>query len=188
MVVTLMRHGPSAYRGAGWLSPSAIIAWATSYAAAGLRHGATPPTAARRVADAVAIILTSDRSRAIESARSIAPGRDLETSPLWREAPLPDLTLVGLRWPTMLSLGISRLVWYWGIAAGAESVTAACARAAVAATELEARCRTYGHVLLVGHGIFNRLVATVLRMRGWRGPRRLDAGYWTTATFAASAV
>lgn len=188
MVVTLMRHGPCAYRGAGWLAPSAVAKWAAAYDAAGLCSDATPPAAARQAADAAALILASDRCRAIESAHLVAPGRDYEASPLWREAPLPDLTLGVPYLPTAFSLGVSRVAWYLGLATGAESIAAARTRAAVAVTELEARCRTYGRVLLVGHGVFNRFLAAALRERGWRGPRRLSSGHWATATFAWSAA
>lgn len=187
MVVTLMRHGPCAYRGRNWLAPSTIAAWADSYDAAGLQSDAAPPAAARQAADAAALILTSDRRRAIESARCIAPGRDHEANPLWREAPLPNLAFK-LHLPTGFSIGVSRIAWYLGLAVGAESVAAVRARAIVAVAELETRCRAYGHVLLVGHGIFNRFVAAALRERGWHGRRQLSSGHWATVTFSTSAV
>jgi broad specificity phosphatase PhoE len=38
-------------------------------------------------------------------------------------------------------------------------------------------------VLVVGHGMFNRFVATCLRNHGWHGPRMLPTAYWATAKF-----
>jgi hypothetical protein len=37
--------------------------------------------------------------------------------------------------------------------------------------------------VVVGHGMFNRLVAARLRPRGWRGPMVLPSAYWSAAAF-----
>jgi len=159
------------------------------YDSLGLRADAIPHLKARKVAESAALIVTSDSRRAIESAHRLTPNRTYEMNPLWREAPLPDLPLFGsIPLPAALNIGISRLAWYLGLAAGSESVAASRTRAALAAAELERRCRDHGNVLLIGHGMFNHLIAAVLRAHGWRGPRYVSAGYWATTTFEARAA
>src|SRR5215217_2840825 len=135
-----MRHGPSAYQDSAWLAPSALTAWATMYDSLGLRADAMPPMRARKAAESAALIVTSDSPRAIQSAQRLVPNRSFEINALCREAPLPDLATFGsIPLPAAVSIGMSRLAWYLGFAAGSESVGASRARAKRAAADLESR-------------------------------------------------
>jgi len=59
-------------------------------------------------------------------------------------------------------------------------------RAGRMADRLIALVQEHGSVLAVGHGMFNRFVASQLRARGWRGPKLLSHGYWATVEFRAT--
>jgi broad specificity phosphatase PhoE len=56
-------------------------------------------------------------------------------------------------------------------------------RARGAAQRLIELARERGSVLLVGHGVMNRLIAAALLARGAVGPRRLRSGYWTSGVY-----
>ncbi len=66
-----------------------------------------------------------------------------------------------------------------------ETIHATRDRAEQAAQTIAELAERHGTVMVVGHGIVNRLVATRLRARGWRGPRVLPSAYWSAATFVS---
>jgi broad specificity phosphatase PhoE len=130
-----------------------------------------------------ALILTSDLPRAVASAQRIGSGAALEVGPLWRETELPR---VDFGWPKLplpvLAVSV-KLAWSRGYGTACESFPSACRRAERAAAVLEERTADGSLVLVVGHGVFNGLLAAALRHRGWRGPARPPSKHWGAASY-----
>ena len=90
-------------------------------------------------------------------------------SPNWLQLPIPyRLAIVGLR-----------LAWFLGYSGGVESYQSTQKRAGVAADKLIEIASVHGSVLVVGHGIMNRLVSRRLRKLGWDADSRDRSGYWS---------
>jgi len=85
--------------------------------------------------------------------------------------------------PYRVWCAVFRIAWLFGFSARAESRADAVVRAREAAQRLVELARERGPVLLVGHGIMNRLIAEALLARGAVGPRRLGSGYWTSGVY-----
>jgi broad specificity phosphatase PhoE len=75
-----------------------------------------------------------------------------------------------------------RAAWLLGYARGADSLALVSARARSAAALLTTGA-TEGPVLLIGHGIMNRLIARELRAAGWRSNATHRSRYWSAVTF-----
>ncbi|MEO7580899.1 MAG: hypothetical protein ABIT83_25120, partial [Massilia sp.] len=84
------------------------------------------------------------------------------------------------RLPATLHTACLRLLWAAGFSAGIESLVHARVRARGAAQALAALAAD-GPVLLLGHGIMNRLIARELTTLGWMASERQGKGYWQTA-------
>ncbi|HVO26861.1 MAG TPA: histidine phosphatase family protein [Candidatus Margulisiibacteriota bacterium] len=168
--ITLVRHGRSALHVPKQVASDALRRTARRYNEAGIRRTPRPPMELCRHAHSAAVIVCSDTRRAIESARALDGTREPLVDPVFREAGLP------LSLPVPLSLSfdawivMGRIAWFLGWSAGGESLTEARRRASTAARRLTKLCAQHRSVMLVGHGVFNALIAAELRRKGWSGP------------------
>ena len=83
------------------------------------------------------------------------------------------LTLPAMGWFVLL-----RIMWLFGFRKNGESFTQAKFRAKQAANKLIALAEKNDKVILVGHGLMNRLIAKQLRLKGWQGPVSPGKKYW----------
>jgi broad specificity phosphatase PhoE len=192
-----MRHGRPAFDHSGWIAPKDMAARIARYNQAAIQTNAVAEGIAsgERQAFATAVaaardagcIVASELLRSKQSAQSLANGREVLCESLFREADMP----YGLwGWPVLpyrLWCAVFRVAWLCGFGAQAESRVAAELRARDAAQRLIELARQQGSVLLVGHGVMNRLIARALSARGAMGPRRLPTGYWSMGVFQITA-
>lgn len=183
--IILVRHGRSALRLHKPVASAALRDTARRYEQAGIRRTPPPSAALRRHAHSAAVIACSDARRSIESACLLDDTRAPVVDPVFREAGL------SLRVPVPLQLSfdawtvIAYSAWFLGWSDGGESLAAARRRAARAARRLTQLSSRHRSVLLVGHGVFNSLIAVELRRHGWRGPLwDPRAAHWTYAGYS----
>lgn len=74
-----------------------------------------------------------------------------------------------------------RIAWFLGAKHGCESYREAKERAIAAADFLIKEARENGSVCLVGHGVFNRLIAKELEKRQWQGT--IHHTHWSCSTY-----
>jgi broad specificity phosphatase PhoE len=183
--IFLVRHGRSALRVPKRVASDALRSTARRYNEAGIRRSPRPPTELCEHARAAAVIVCSDTRRAIESARVLDGTREPLVDPVFREAGLP----LSLPVPLYLSFDawilIGRIAWFLGWSAGGESLTAARRRAATAVRRLTKLSTQHRSVMLVGHGVFNGLIASELRRTGWSGPMwSPGTSHWAFASYS----
>lgn len=174
--IVLVRHGRSAHvhRG-GWVDARGVRQWRDAYDLAAIDATDAPPAALRVQVAEASVVVASDLPRAIDSASRLAPGRDIRTSALLREAALPVPEWLPLRWPLAVWAVAIHLRWSYGILRGADASAEELARAQDAAAWLTELARDGSTVVAVTHGVFRRLIATRLRSERWAfepGPRR----------------
>jgi broad specificity phosphatase PhoE len=179
--ILLARHGRPNFQHGAWIAPRELGEWVARYDAAAIAGG-EPPAAAVQSA-APALIVSSPTLRALESARRLAPDREIRTYELFREADLPHLSWRWPRLPPSLWVVLFRLAWLGGFSPRTESVSKATGRAGEAADKLIALARGADSVLLVGHGVMNSMIAKQLLARGARGPRFTGSRYWDITTY-----
>ena len=80
---------------------------------------------------------------------------------------------------------VFRIMWFCGISRNVEPLGIAKQRAVQAADILVTSVKeANGPVLLMGHGVMNRLIAKELVSMGWKEYRRLGNGYWSAGIYS----
>jgi len=182
MQIVLVRHGKPRIDSSR-ISAENLGSWAAAYKRASIDPALPPPSKARELAEAAAYTLSSDLPRAVESLRALAPARSAPAERIYREAGLPRLPASRFALDPQLWALVSRVGWFLGFSGSTESAARARVRARSACQELTALAAAHGSVLLVGHGIFNGLIAWELLSTGWRGPLWPSGSYWSAAVY-----
>jgi len=186
--IILARHGPVSASLRARIAGHQFAEFINELQASGLVSNASPPLESLSLAQAAAILVTSDLFRSVQSAQLLAPGKLAISDSVFREVHVPATfrSSVVLRRSTWIV--IARVLWLCRTWPGIESRIAARDRAVDAARRLEQLVEQYGSVFLVGHGYFNQLIARELRARGWDGPRHPSTRNWGTSTYCQSAT
>ena len=179
--IVIARHGEPALPRKVKLTARGYRDWWARYEAGGILDGQTPPGHLKAAAARSGLILASTRLRSMETARVLAPGREVSHEEVFVEAPLPPPP-----WPDVLKFSpktwgvISRISWWLGGHGGQETRQAAQKRAAVAARRLHDEAMAGADVLVVAHGFFNTMMGVELKRLGWRCFKGRGWRYWST--------
>jgi len=178
MKIVLMRHGRPEATSTDAVHAYELVHWISAYNEASVAKDSIPTNVSLSCAAACNVVLCSSLRRSEVSAQLLRDDYALVPDPQLIEAGLPwaEWKLFKLK-PKYWAV-VFRVMWYFGYSKHAESIKAARSRAHTAALGLVELAGTHGSVLFVGHGIFNRLVATELRKLGWSGPANPGSGYW----------
>jgi broad specificity phosphatase PhoE len=178
--IILIRHGRSAHVHAGWIDVHGFRRWREAYDAAGIAADDVPPPRVLELVRDAGLFVSSDVVRATESARALASGAQIVTSPLLRELSLPPPNLGKLRMPMIA----------WALAYGVrlltnphEHITPAererAQRAAQWLTELAAQHET---IAVMTHATFRSLLAKTLQTDGWSSDSNRGNAHWSAWT------
>jgi broad specificity phosphatase PhoE len=181
--IVLIRHGRPAIEASPRTSHRGFRHYIDAYEAAGLDPASAPPGELQDLAAELDSVFTSDRPRAHDSARVLAPKAELIADPLFIEAPLasPRIPLLRMRVPKWAV--VARILWHAGFHPEIENYRRAKRRAASAADILIARARVDGVAVLVAHGYFNLMIGRELRRRGFEQSGSHRVRYWNAVTY-----
>lgn len=180
MQITFMRHGKPLLAKAGWLAPFEMAQWIAQYNRSEVASTGIPAASVAAV-KAASVIVASSAPRALSSVQALGYAATA-VDPIYSEAELPFALWRFPKLPLQLWAAVFRLLWLSGYARGADTLQATRARAKAAAGQLVCAARV-GPVLLVGHGIMNRLIAKELLDSGWVGHTRHANKYWGTSEY-----
>jgi broad specificity phosphatase PhoE len=182
--IIVVRHGrpqviPKEAPPMGWRD---YKAWWDKYELSSLKEGQCCPETLLKEVGQDAIILSSARPRAIQTAGHLGRGRPpARHDAMFNEAPLPPprIGLIPMKpknWNKW-----ARLLWMMGHSGGEENVGDAKRRAAKAAEELirTAEENPGRDVVLAAHGWFNRMLRPQLKKRGWANVHDGGDKYWS---------
>jgi len=124
------------------------------------------------------ICVTSQLVRAIDSARSLGI-RESMAADVFNESQLPYPNRLFVPLPWGLFLLIYRLLWFTGFRQNCTGKLMDRKRAQEGASYLSQLASENRLVLLVGHGIMNRLICSELTDSGWRIDSKTGSGYWS---------
>ncbi|MEW5290762.1 histidine phosphatase family protein [Erwinia papayae] len=179
MTIILMRHGKPAHFSSGWLPARAMKQWCASYDLSLVEEAA--PERSARIAAAADYIVSSPLPRACSSMRKLGLAANLVDG-MFREVSLPEIALSCPAFPAAFWLSLLRALWFCGYSGQVESYRQAQRRAKQAAERLIA-LSCHGNVLLVGHGIMNKMIARQLRKEGWLAEKHASSRHWSTAIY-----
>jgi broad specificity phosphatase PhoE len=183
--IVLARHGEPALSRKVKLSAQQYRDFWANYEVLGLLPGQTPPAKLLQFVERCGTLVASTRLRSIESAQSLAAGREFAREALLIEAPLPPPN-----WPAWIRLspslwGFIARVWWWFFDhhEGGETRGQAEVRADRAADMLEALAARGEDVVVLAHGFFNFMIGRALKRRGWRLAHSEGWKYWSMRRF-----
>jgi broad specificity phosphatase PhoE len=181
--IIVVRHGrPALNRNEGpRLDWRTYRDWWARYEQASLADGQKAPESLLREVAEDAILLSSIRPRAMQTADQMARGREVKRDPMFNEATLPPPHWRAKFMPKTWNM-ISRIVWLLGHAdQGDEHVREARSRASAAAEALVKTAEEAGgrDVVLAAHGWFNRMLRPQLKRRGWTCIHDGGDKYWS---------
>lgn len=186
MEIILIRHGKPAFQPLERVNSTEFAQWVQNYNASGLDSSSLPPMKIKQDALTRYVLVCSALTRSIESAQTLNADKIVLSDALFNEAGLPTLNGRGLSWLTLsprIWAVILRGLWLFGYANQTESFKEAQLRAAKAASQLQSLAQQHKNILLVGHGIFNRMLAKELSRMGWHGSKKLKSKHWSYATY-----
>jgi len=184
--IALLRHGQPAAISKALVSASQFSEWIASYNNAGVAESSVPSIAALEYARTCGVLVSSNLLRSVQSAEFLCVDNCQVSDNLFTEAGMPYANWRTFKLPPKFWAAFFRVFWYLGYSKNSESYTAACNRAELAAQKLVALAQTHQSVMLVGHAIFNRLVARELRSLGWSGPKNPGTSYWDVSIYVKS--
>jgi broad specificity phosphatase PhoE len=178
--IIIVRHGrPVLNRNEGprldWM---AYREWWARYEQSPLADGQTCSDALAKEIPGDAVMFSSVRPRAMQTADHLARGKQVTRHEMFNEAPLPPPRWKARYLPKTWNK-IARVVWLMGHHDGDEHVRDAKARAGKAADMLIEAASDGRDVVLAAHGWFNRMVRPQLQKRGWTCVHDGGDKYWS---------
>lgn len=183
MEITLIRHGKSKLTENDKMTCGDFQQWVEKYDNNGVFEESTYPSETIEKIATAKLVVTSDLKRAVESAQFLNPAVRVISDPMFRETELPRIAMKLLKFKPNSWAVILRILWLCGNSNECESLSAAKLRAKKAAQQLTDLAAENGSVALVGHGVFNRLIAKELQKQGWKGKRNTTAKHWNGTSY-----
>lgn len=182
MQIALIRHGKPNFDDSP-ITAQGLDGWTRAYNRAGIDPAVPPPSGVVELADNAAYSLSSDLPRAVESLRTLVPEQTAPAERLYREAGAPKLPPTLIKLDPQVWAALAQTAWFLGWSYSTESAFRARRCARKASERLSTLAADHGSVLLLGHGVFNTLIAWELRAAGWSGPMWPTGTYWSSAVY-----
>ncbi len=123
------------------------------------------------------IYMSSKLKRSIKSIKLLGKKADI-IDQSFNEADLPYANLKLIKLPAKIWAIIFRIAWLFGYSNHSESYNDAKKRAILATDILIKHHKNNQTILLIGHGIMNRLILKVLKSRGYILNKKTGSGNW----------
>ncbi len=183
--IILMRHGQPRIAAAEKISMLEMKDWIAQYNRSEVIR-APAPEASLQLAATASTVVSSSAPRALSSVEVLGL-QPAVVDALFCEAQLPH---GGWRFPRLSPFTwafIFRVLWLCGYSSNVESFGAAKQRASAAAQRLQALAGDEP-VLLLGHGVMNRMIAKQLLASGWTRQQRSGSRYWSASVYHYAGV
>ncbi|PSS58699.1 histidine phosphatase family protein [Pseudomonas sp. BBP2017] len=178
--IILMRHGQPDLIMTGNVSALDMKRWIEHYDLSEIKSHPAPKVSVALAASAK-VIVSSTAPRALTSVRALGL-QPVVVDEVFCEAQLPHGRWTLPRLSPFTWAFILRILWFCGFSGKVESACEARMRASTAAQRLQSLADE-GPVLLLGHGIMNRMIANQLEAAGWMRQQRNGNSYWSATAY-----
>ena len=175
MEIILLRHGKPDVELKGHFNASEIKQLVLEYAQSGVQD--SPPVNLKDRFN-ICYVVCSNLPRSVQSANKLGINEIHISDALFKETDIPHFDQGIIKMPAMAWLTVLRVMWLFGFKKNGESLSQAKNRAKHATNKLIALAQENEKVILVGHGLMNRLIAKQLRLKSWQGPSSPGKKYW----------
>jgi broad specificity phosphatase PhoE len=182
MEIILLRHGKPYVELSGYVNAEEFKQLIHSYSQSGVKD--LPAKKLKEHFNAHYVVC-SDLSRSIESAKKLGLSKVHLSEALFRETEIPHFDKSSLKLSVTVWLVVLRAMWLFGFKKNGESFSKAKNRAKNAAIRLIDLAKENKKVILVGHGLMNRLIAKQLLANEWQERDRSGKRYWESVKYTA---
>lgn len=183
--IILMRHGQPKMAARERISMFEMKDWIEQYNRSEIiRHPA--PDASQQLAATATLVVSSSAPRALTSVEVLGL-KPAVVDALFCEAQLPYGRWRLPRLSPFTWAFIFRVLWRCGYSRNIDSAGAARLRANTAAQRLQSLAGE-GPVLLLGHGVMNRMIAKHLLADGWTRQQHNGSQYWSATVYQYAGV
>lgn len=175
MEIILLRHGKPNIELQGKIRPVDFKQLVTVYAESGIQDSPPPQLGEQFNSH---FVVCSHLPRSQHSAEKLGFNEIHLSDSLFAETDIPFFEKSAISLPVIGWLVIFRIMWLFGFHKNGESFSKAKARAREAAQKLIELAEEKDKVILVGHGLMNRLISRELRRENWQGPGSPGKKYW----------
>ena len=180
MEIILLRHGRPKVDLKGGFSATELKQLVASYEQSDIQG--FPPEKLKGNFD-LYFVVCSDLPRSLQSAKKLGFEQTNECHSLFAETNIPHFDGGNLRLPVSIWVLVLRIMWLFGFSKNGEAFKHAKKRSEEAANKLIELAQKHNKVILVGHGLMNRLIAKQLRQKSWQGPSSPGKNYWSFAAY-----
>lgn len=175
MEIILLRHGKPEVELSGYLNADEFKQLVYSYSQSGVQGS---PAKKLKEYFTTHYVVCSDLPRSIESVKKAGLNKIHLSEALFRETDIPHFDKSFLKLPVTAWLIMLRIMWLFGFKKNGESFSEAKNRAKDAASRLIDLAKENKKVILVGHGLMNRLIAKQLLFNQWQESDKSGKRYW----------
>ncbi|MFA7951906.1 histidine phosphatase family protein [Klebsiella oxytoca] len=176
MKIVLVRHGKPNVDMKTRVSPGEMFSWIQTYDDSKVNESCPTP-----LLDSISVddflIVSSPLPRALASLDIIGVEPAMIDS-VFHEAHLPMLNISRPKLSPLTNVFLLRVLWLMGYDKDVESYRLAKLRSASAAARLITLAENYSSVLLMGHGIINRMIGSQLKRQGFGKIEVIGKSYW----------
>ena len=175
MEIILLRHGKPGIELNGKIRPVDFKQLVSAYAESGIQDN--PPFHLKDRFNSHYVVC-SHLQRSMHSANKLGFDEIHISDKLFAETDIPYFEKRAIKLPVIGWLIIFRIMWLFGFHKNGEPFSRAKIRAKQAALKLIELAEENEKVILIGHGVMNRLIARQLRLKNWQGPGSPGRKYW----------
>ena len=175
MEIILLRHGKPDVKLIGYLNANEFKQLVNTYAQSGIQD---LPTQKLKDDFNAHYVVCSDLLRSIDSAKKLGLKNIHLSEALFRETDIPHFDKSFLKLPVTAWVILFRVMWLFGFKKNGESFSQAKRRSKQAAEKLIMLAEENEKIIVVGHGLTNRLIAKQLRINNWKGSSSPGNKYW----------
>lgn len=175
MEIILLRHGKPKVELSGYLSVKELKQLVNDYDKSGIQSS---PDKKLKSKFSDHFVICSDLVRSTESAKKLGLNNIHLSDALFREADLPHFENNFLILPVAGWLILLRVLCLLGFKKNGESFLQAKERSKSAAEKIIALAEHNQKIIVVGHGLMNRLIGKQLQKKGWFESERVGKSFW----------
>lgn len=180
--IILLRHGKVDISNYKSISSTEFGKWIVEYDNSNIKSSFLKKDEVREVLDDADILICSKLKRSTQSL-GIFDKVAFETSDIFNEAQLPYFDSSLLKISPKVWLVFFRILWFFGYSGNCESLKKTKQRAFKAANRLMEVSNENKTVVLVGHGIMNKLIRKELLLKKYEENKKAGSDNWDYSVF-----
>lgn len=180
--IVILRHGEVDIKNNEYITSKEFSDWIIQYNDSNIKTDFLEKEKIKYLFNKTDIFICSSLKRSIQSIELLNK-KPYEINAIFNEAPLPDFNGKFLKLNPKIWLVLFRLLWLFGYSKNCESYSETKQRAKEAVIRLTDLSKQHKNVILIGHGVMNKLIQKELISNNWRETKKMGSKNWDYGIF-----